>query len=204
MSARAAVIATALAVLLPLGAAAQDVTEARTGTRFAAQAEGMSLLGAGVRTRTIANVKVYAIGLHVADDALKGPLAAFKGRAATPEFARQLVWGDFRKQLTLKFVRNVTKDQIQDAFREALVQSGANSAQMEAFLAYFGDTASGQEYVLRWEAGGVLKTTVAGQERAVIADKNFAAAVFAIWLGDKPIQASIKKDLVSRAETLLP
>jgi hypothetical protein len=149
-------------------------------------------------------VKVYAIGLHVADDALKGPLAAFKGRTATPEFHRQVVWGDFRKQLTLKFVRNVTKDQIQDAFREALVQSGANSAQMEAFLAYFGDTNSGQDYVLRWEPGGVLKTTVVGQERPAIADKNFAAAVFAIWLGDKPIQASIKKDLVSRAETLLP
>jgi hypothetical protein len=204
MSAPRAVVVAALLALAPLCAAAQDVAEPRSGARFAAQVDGMSLLGAGVRTRTIANVKVYAIGLHVADEALKGPLAAFKGRTSTSDFHRQLVWGDFRKQLTLKFVRNVTKDQIQDAFREALVQSGTSGAHMEAFLGYFGDTSSGQDYVLRWEPGGVLKTTVAGQERPAITDKNFAAAVFAIWLGDKPIQDSIKKDLASRAEALLP
>lgn len=74
---------------------------------------------------------------------------------------------------------------------------------MDAFLAYFGDTASGQEYVRRWAPGGVLKTTLAGQERPPIEDKSFAAAVFAIWLGDQPIRESIRKDLVSRAEQLL-
>jgi hypothetical protein len=171
--------------------------------RFPAQVDGMSLLGAGVRTRTIANVKVYAIALSVADEALKGPLAAFKGRTASPEFAREVIWGDFRKQLTLAFVRGVTKDQIQEAFREALVQSGADRARTEAFVGSFGDTASGQQYVLRWAVGGTLETTVAGQPRPPIADKAFAAAVFGIWLGDKPIQAQLKKDLVSRAELLL-
>jgi hypothetical protein len=202
VSARRAVLASLLC-LAPLAASAQDVVEPRSGVSFPGQVDGMSLLGAGVRTRTIANVKVYAIGLHVSAEGLKA-LAGFKGRTSGPEFARQLAWGDFRKQLTLKFVRGVSRDQIQDAFREALVQSGADRTRMEAFLGYFGDTASGQDYVLRWEPGGVLETTVAGQQRPAIADKNFAAAVYAIWLGDKPIQASLKKDLVGRAEALLP
>ena len=36
-----------------------------------------------------------------------------------------------------------------------------------------------------------------------IADKNFAAAVFGIWLGEKPIQEDIKRDLVTRAAILI-
>jgi hypothetical protein len=31
-----------------------------------------------------------------------------------------------------------------------------------------------------------------------MADKNFAAAVFGIWLGDEPIQDDIKRDLITR------
>jgi hypothetical protein len=36
-----------------------------------------------------------------------------------------------------------------------------------------------------------------------IADRDFAAAVFAVWLGEKPIQKDIKKGLVSRAAVLI-
>ncbi len=38
---------------------------------------------------------------------------------------------------------------------------------------------------------------------APITDRDFAAAVFAVWLGEKPIQKDIKKGLVSRAAVLI-
>jgi hypothetical protein len=180
---------------------AQDVAEPRSGVRFPSQTDGMSLLGTGVRTRTMLKVKVYAIGLHVDDAALKGPLAAFKGRTTSADFYKALVWGDFPRQVTLKFTRDVTRDQIQGAFREAL--PAADKARVEAFVGYFGDTKSGQEYVIHWVPGRGLLTTVVGQEKPAIDDKNFAAAVFGIWLGDKPIQDDIKRDLVARAPQLL-
>jgi hypothetical protein len=193
------------AVVLALvagSAGAQDVVEPRSEVRFPAKADGMSLLGTGLRTRTMLKVKVYAIGLYVADDALRGPLAAFKGRTTTPEFCQQLVWGDFPRQVTLKFVRDVTRDQIQGAFREVLTT--ADRAKADTFVGFFGDTKSGQDYVLRWTPNRGLETTVGGQEKPVINDKAFAAAVFGIWLGDKPIQDDIKRDLVARAAQLLP
>jgi hypothetical protein len=112
------------------------------------------------------------------------------------------VWGDFPKQVTLKFVRDVTRDQIQEAFREALPAS--DKARVDAFAGYFGDTRSGQEYVIRWRPGRGLETTVAGQEKPAIDDKPFAAAVFGVWLGERPIQDDIKRDLVARAAQLLP
>jgi hypothetical protein len=196
-------LVTCAAVLaLATAAAAQDITDPRTGVRFPARADGLSLLGTSVRTRTMLKVKVYAIGLYVADDALRGPLADFKGRTTSPEFYQAIVWGDFPKQVTLKFVRDVTRDQIQEAFREAL--PGADKARVDAFAGYFGDTRSGQEYVIRWRPGRGLETTVAGQEKAAIDDKPFAAAVFGVWLGARPIQDDIKRDLVARAAQLLP
>jgi hypothetical protein len=195
--------AAALALaLLPLSAAAQEVAEPKTGARFAAADDGMSLLGTGVRTRTMLKVKVYAVGLYVADEALRGPLASFKGRTSSADFYNQLVWGDFGKQVTMKFVRDVTRDQIQGAFRESL--AAANRARLDAFLAYFSDTKSGQEYELRWVPGRGLVTTVAGQEKPAIDDKDFAAAVFGIWLGPKAIQEDIKRGLVARAAQAIP
>ena len=61
----------------------------------------------------------------------------------------------------------------------------------------------GQEYVIAWKPESGLETTVVGLAKPPIADKTFAAAVFGIWLGEKPIQDDIKKGLVSRAGELI-
>jgi hypothetical protein len=183
----------------PSSLRAEDATEPRSGVKFPARVGDMSLLGVGLRVRSIAFVKakVYAIALYVSDGALAGPLAKHKGRTTTPEFYRDLIWGDFEKQVTLKFTRDVGKDRIQEAMRETL--AGADKARVDAFVSYFPEVKTGQECVLRWAPGGVLETTMAGQPRPPIADKSFAAAVFGIWLGEKPIQEDIKRDLVSRS-----
>jgi len=129
----------------------QDVTEPKSGATFAAKDGGLSLLGVGLRTKSIAKVKVYAIGLYVADSALSGPL---EGKAGTPELYRELVSGDFNA-------------------------------------------------LISWTPGVGLETKTAGLNKPPLNDKAFASAVFSIWLGDRPIQDDVKKDLVSRAAELL-
>jgi chalcone isomerase-like protein len=179
----------------------EEVVEPRTGVHFTTRQADLSLLGVGVRTRSIFRVKVYAIGLYVADAALAGPLAVHKGKLDTPELYRDLVWGDFEKQINMKFVRDVTRAEVQEAFREALPR--VNRARLDEFGSHFVDTRQGQEYVLRWAPGGVLETSFNGQPNTPIPDKDFTAAVFGIWLGERPIQADIKRDLVSRAPQLI-
>jgi hypothetical protein len=182
-------------------AAAQEVTESGSGAKFAAKKGDLSLLGTGLRTRTIFQVKVYAIGLYVADAALAGPLAAHKAAPAGAALSRDLVGGDFPKELHLKFVRDVGQSTIQQAMRESL--GGADKARLDAFAGYFPEITAGQECVLRWVPGGTLETVMAGQPKPPIADRDFAAAVFAVWLGEKPVQEDIKKGLVSRAPALI-
>jgi hypothetical protein len=197
-------MATALLATLALQqppAIEREVVEPRTGVHFTTRQADMSLLGVGVRTKTLFRVKVYTIGLYVADAALAGPLAAHKGKFDSPEFYRDLIWGDFEKEIIMRFVRDVTREQVQQNFREAL--PNVNPARLDVFASHMIATKQGQEYVIRWAPGGVLETSFAGQVNTPIVDKVFAAAVFGIWLSEYPVQADVKHDLVSRAPLLI-
>jgi chalcone isomerase-like protein len=186
-----------LLLFVAVPAFAQEVAELKTGTKFSAKDGDMTLLGVGLRTKTVLKVKVYAIGLYVADSVSAGPL---KGKAGSPQLYPELVNGDFKKEVIMKFVRDVSQNQIRDAFRETLAGAGHKT---EIWLQYFGDIHSGQELVIGWTPGIGLETKVAGVDKPPINDKAFASAVFAIWLGDKPVQEDMKKDLVARAGDVL-
>ena len=191
----------ALLALQQAPAIEEEIVEPRTGLHFTTRQGDLSLLGVGVRTKTIFQVKVYTVALYVADAALAGPLAVHKGKLDTPEFYRDLVWGDFEKLILMRFVRDATREQVQQNFREAL--PSVNPARLDVFASHMIATRAGQEYVIRWAPGGVLETSFAGQINTPIVDKDFAAAVFGMWLGEYPIQADIKRDLVSRAPLLI-
>jgi hypothetical protein len=198
-----AVAATLLlaASVAPAISRAAAVVEPRTGVSFPERRDGMTLLGTGVRTKTFLKVKVYAIGLYVSDAALAGPLARYRGRTADPAFYRELVTGDFPKQFVMVFVRDATAGQVRDGFYEALPT--IDRKRLDLFSAGFGAPRKGDAYVLRWAPGGVLETTAAGQQKPPIRDKEFSTAVFAIWLGEKPLQEDFKRGLVVRAGQVL-
>jgi hypothetical protein len=197
----AAALALALAVASPLWS--QELAEPRSGARFPLASDGQSLLGLGLRVKKVAFVKVnvYVVALYVADAALEGPLSAYRGHPASPELFRDLVWGDFEKRLILRFLRDLERDQIAGAMRGALV--GRSDARLlEQFVSYFTELKEGEECELRWLPGGSLEVWLAGRRRPPIESKDFAAAVYGIYLGDRPLQEDIKRGLVSRLTSL--
>jgi hypothetical protein len=192
-------LAAALLLALAAPALAQDAyTEPRSGVQFPVKRDGMTLLGAGLRIKQIAFVKakVYAIGLYAADSAWNGALAKYKGQPPSDALYQDLIWGDFPKQLVLRFTRDVGQGRIQSAMREGL--QGADPKFTELFVSYFPEVREGQECVLRWAPGGTLETSFAGLNKGPINDKTFAAAVFGVWLRAKPVQDDIKAGLVVR------
>jgi Chalcone isomerase-like len=193
--------AAATALLLAAPAPAELVREPKTGVKFAASVGDLSLVGVGVRTKTFLKVKVYAIGLYVANSALSGPLAVHKGRVGTSAFYNDLITGDFEKQIVLRPVRDLSAEQIQGAFRSHM--PSVDRRLLDQFVSYFARTKAGQECVLRWAAGGILETSVAGVAKPPIADRGFSQAVLAIWLGDRPVEDQLRKRIVSRANDLL-
>jgi Chalcone isomerase-like len=181
----------------------EDFTEPKSEVAFPVKRDEATLLGAGLRVKKIAfvKVKVYAAALYVGDGALVGPLAAHRGKTGTAAFYKDLVWGDFPKEIVLRFVRDLGQERIQEAMREAL--STAEKAPLDTFISYFPEVHTGEECVLRWGAGGALEATMAGKPKPPIANKAFAAAVFALYLGETPLQDDLKVDLVSRAAQVL-
>jgi hypothetical protein len=190
-------IAGFLLLSFAIPAPAQEVAEPHSGAKFAVKQGDTSLLGVGLRTKTMLKVKVYAAGLYVADSALAGPL---KDKTGSPDLYQQLVTGDFHKTMVMKFLRDVSTSQIREAFRESLGAAGPNT---DVWLAYFNEIQSGQEIVISWVPGAGLETKVAGADKAPINDKAFASSVFSIWFGQKPVQEDLKRDLVARAPELL-
>jgi hypothetical protein len=199
-----------LAALPPAGtaaaqtdaAAAQSWTEPKSGVAFDVKKDDMTLLGAGLRVRKVLfTFKAYAVGLYVDDSALEGPLAAFKGQTASPGFYQALQAGDFRKELVLKFLRDIGQGRIQDAMRESL--AGADPKLLDQFVSYFPEVKEGEQCVLRWAPGGTLEAVMAGQAKPPIADRAFAEQVFGLYVGPSPIQADIKAGIVARAGDLL-
>jgi hypothetical protein len=177
---------------------AQTWTEPKTGTKFEVKRDGMTLLGAGIRVKKILfTFKAYAVGLYVDDAALAGPLAAFKGKATSPEFYRELQTGDFRKELVLKFLRTLGRNRIQEAMRESL--AGSDPKTLDQFVSYFPEVKEGEECLLRWVPGGTIESTMAGQAKPPIQSKAFAERLFGLYVGPQPIQADIKADIVARA-----
>ena len=196
----------AVAALVTLGAvesaSAQTWTEPKSEVAFPVKKEDMTLLGGGLRVKKIVfTFKAYAVGFYVSDAAVAGPLAAFKGKTTSPEFYLALQTGDFKKELVLRFLRNLSQDRIQGAMRESL--EGADVKLLDQFVSYFPELKEGQEAVLRWAPGGTLETVMAGQAKPPIADRKFSERLFGLYLGPAPIQADIKAGMVARAAEVI-
>lgn len=200
---RTLVAAAALAALTAAAAApAQTWTEPKSGATFEVKRDGMTLLGAGLRVKKIVfTFKAYAVGLYVDDAALAGPLAAHKGKGATPELYKALQTGDFRKQAVLKMLRTLGESKIQSAMRESL--AGADQKALDQFVSYFPAVKEGDEVILRWAPGGTLESIMAGQAKPPIANRAFAERVFGLYVGEAPIQQDIKAGVVARVPEVL-
>ena len=195
-------IAVAAVVGLASAASAQTWTEPKSGVAFPVKKDDTTLLGAGLRVKKIVFAfRAYAVALYASDAAIAGPLAAFKGKTTSPEFYQALQTGDFKKELVLKFLRNLSQDRIQGAMRESL--EGADPKLLDQFVSYFPELKEGQEAVLRWAPGGTLETVMAGQAKPPIADRKFAERLFGLYLGATPLQADIKAGIVARAAEVI-
>jgi hypothetical protein len=196
------ILAATVAAFVATAALAQEWTVPMTGVAFPIKKDGMTLLGGGLRVKKILfTFKAYAIAFYVSDEALAGPLAAYKGKTTSPAFYSALQTGDFKKEVVLHFMRNLSQGRIQEAMRESL--AGADAKILDQFISYFPQVAEGQTCELRYLPGGTLEAVMAGQAKAPIKDKKFADQLFGLYVGPAPLQDDIKAGVVARAPEVL-
>jgi len=211
-------------MLLPVAAAGQTVAEPGSGVAFPVSLDvaggGQHVLaGTGLRTRTLLKVKVYAYGLYLEPQAARATLADFAGRGVRalerdPRFYEAVLGMKMPMSLRLVMTRNVTGDDMADAFDGALrprvrLAAGRGMPGGEAALAKFrglfsiGRLTKGTPLDFTCTPEGRLHSTVAGERLEDIESRALCWALFDVYLGAEPISEDGKRTLIARVPALL-
>lgn len=181
----------ALAVTVAAASAqAQPVELEGVKLEPAAQVAGAALQLNGVGLRKRAIFKVYVAGLYVPQkSADAAALLSQKGP----------------RRISITMLRDVDADSFSGALNDGL-RANHTEAQVAAFKSQIDTLNANLKAVGEAKKGDVIhfeylpesgtRVTVNGQPRgSVIPGEDFFAAVLRIWIGDKPVDADLKKGL---------
>jgi hypothetical protein len=152
----------------------------------------LTALGSGVRKKLV--FKGYEAVVYAEKDVDLGsdPYNAF-------------IEGNFAKRVQMYFLRNVGGGRLRGHFRDGLKQVLGEKEwdpilvrDFETFLGFFEDDGvkKRQSIELIWLPDRGLCTIVGGESYPPIPSSDLASALWAIWLGDKPVSKDLKRDML--------
>jgi len=177
---------TMLALLFAVPALAAEVGGVKLDDKTSVGGQDLVLNGAGIRTRAI--FKVYVGSLYLP--------------AKSPDLAGVLAKGPRRVQMNL--LRTVSGEDLVNALVDGLKDNNtpqelaavkAQTDEMVAIMKGFGDVKEGNVVTLDF-VDGATKIGFNGAAKGSIAGEPFNRALMKIWLGDKPVQADLKKAML--------
>jgi hypothetical protein len=179
-------IVLVLALCFGAPAFAAEVGGIKLADKVAVGGQDLVLNGAGIRTRVM--FKVYVGSLYVP--------------AKATDLAAVLAKGPRRIQMNI--LRNLTPDQLVEALNDGLKENNsdaelaavkAQQEQMTSIMKAFGEVKEGNVVTLDFVDGATV-IGFNGAARGTIPGEPFNKALTRIWLGDKPIQADLKKAML--------
>ena len=175
-----------LLVLLGMAAVTSAVEVAGVNVPPTITVEGktLHLNGAGLRTKMM--FKVYVAGLYLEN---------------TSKDAAAIASSDQVKSMRLAILRSLKGKQVSEAIEEGFeknskAQMGALKARLDKLGTMIPNVEKGDDIVLTYVPGKGTVVTVKGAEKGVVEGKDFADALFAVWLGGNPVQEDLKKELL--------
>jgi long-chain acyl-CoA synthetase len=176
------------ALLVPAGALALDVSGVRFDDHVTLEGTSLVLNGTGLRHVTIFGIEVYVAGLYVPT----------RGHDAT-----EVLRADRAKQVVLVMKRDVSRDQIGTAFREAIERSaGSRTAslrtEIDAFAAWIPAMHEHDRVTASYTPASGLTVTSTASTTTFHASNDFAAALFGVWIGPHAIEDSLRDGMLAR------
>jgi hypothetical protein len=135
-------------------------------------------------------IKGYVAALYLAE--------SFVGEA-TPE----AVLGDVPRRLEIEYFWGISSEDFtratvagieRSAGREALAQLGPRIDRLNSL---YRNVQPGDRYALTYEPGVGTELALNGQRLGTVEGADFAAALFAIWLGEEPLDESLRRQLLA-------
>ena len=178
--------ATAVAAVLMVSAVVQarDLAGATLPDTLEVGEKTLKLNGLGLRKKAV--FKVYVGALY-----LESP----------SKDAHAILTSDQPKAIRMHFLRDLSKAQLVEAFQEgfdanAKDKAAAQKASFDKMLALIPDVKEGETMTFTYVPGKGTTLQAGDKELGVFEGKDFADAVFSIWLGPKPPSEDLKKGML--------
>lgn len=188
---RSAAALLALSLLMSTPAPAQSLRLEGVEIPEQASMAGQKLVLNGSGVRKLFGFRVYVAALY-----LPNPLRN----------ASQVLERDLPRRLQITLLRDTTTEQNLDALKDGLIDNNSE-AEMEALrpevnrffasIQQVQEVPAGTVILIDYLPGKGTLTRIGRQELGLIPGARFNRALMKIWLGDKPIQTSLKQALLS-------
>jgi hypothetical protein len=180
-----------LALFLASGSAqAREQYGVRMPDTVTVEGRQLKLNGMGLRRKKmIFTINVYVAGFYA---------------EAPSKNARELINADQGKRMTLYMLRDLDKGKITDALREGFEKNSKAQLpvlkdRLDRLSAMIPDAKKGSTIVITYVPG--TGTVLAGAgERSIIEGKDFADALFSVWLGRNAADDDLKAGLLGAGE----
>jgi hypothetical protein len=175
-----------LVLFFAVPAFAAEVGGVKLDDKVSVGGQDLVLNGAGIRTRVF--LKIYVASLYV--PAKSGDVAAILGKAP--------------RRIQMNLLRDLSGDQLVGALNDGLKDNNTESEmaavkvqadQMTAIMKDFGEVKEGNVVALDF-VDGMTRISLNGAPKGSIAGEAFNKALTRVWLGDKPVQADLKKAML--------
>jgi hypothetical protein len=176
------ILAAAL-LLAALPASALEVAGVKVAETLPVDGKTLVLNGAGLRTKTIFAVKVYVGALYVTQRSTD---------------AAAIVALDAPKVLRLTLLRDVDKETMLSAFRDGIESNSPGQSATLAARLKLVETSFPPEFkdkqvlAVAYTPGQGTTIGVEGGKTITVEGKDFADALFRIWLGPKPTDGGLE------------
>lgn len=172
------------AALLALPLFAGELAGVPMPNRISVEGRQLSLNGMGLRSRAI--FKVYVAGLYAEQ---------------TSTDASNLIASEQIKQVRMVMMRDLKQSQIAEAVIEGFEKNSkarmpALQARLNQFIAQVPDLESGETLVITYVPGQGTTLWSTSGSRTTVPGKDFADAMFAVWLGTSPVDSKLKAGLL--------
>lgn len=173
-----------LFALADFPASAREVAGVTLPDTVSVEGKTLQLNGAGLRTKMV--FKVYVAGLYL-ETSSKG--------------ATTVISSDQVKRMHLSILRSLDSSKITEAISEGFrknskAQLPALKPRLDRLNAMIPNVEKGDRIILTYVPGEGTKVEVKGAQKGTIEGKDFADALFAVWLGANPVQPDLKKGLL--------
>jgi hypothetical protein len=162
---------------------AADVGGVKVPDTVVVESKTLRLNGAGVRKKMM--FKVYVAALYV----------------ETPsKDAATLISSSQVKSMRLHMLRNVEGAKVSGAVADGFALNSKAAlpklqARLEQFAKMIPDMKEGEEIDMTWVPDKGTEVAVRGTNAGTIDGRDFADALFSVWLGPKPVQDDLKRAL---------